>query len=207
MADWTALVAAAATGSIGTTLLGKIFDFFEKEKAHKRELRKTFFTSKLETAKDIYSQLTVLLGMMNHLRLLYTMMRDDLGEDNVDDFRTLVKDNLANASGKFISDLAGYKAGFAYGLYFDGEGNRAFMETVGSIHFSMADLGTFIKPILDFDFNAASDKAQANVEYQLAVGKGKKALDNLIKLYETVIKLIEERLAGLHNFYVDSGFE
>ena len=90
----TSLILAALSGSLVTTIFGKVFDLIQKGKEHRMDLEKSFFAAKLKAAEGISEHLTSALTMMNQMRLVYVMIQEDLGKGPVHAVRRQLQEYL-----------------------------------------------------------------------------------------------------------------
>jgi hypothetical protein len=163
--DITTVLVSALTGSAGGVVFGKFMDMWGKKGDHKRELKKAFFEKRLETAEEMYIELTSTLTAMNHLRLLFIMMQDALGNTDMDELKRMTMDNLSLGLNKWREQAGTFASTGAYGLYFDEDENRQFMEKAAPIHLTNAGLGAVLNPIFQFDPAAYESKEVSERAY------------------------------------------
>jgi hypothetical protein len=198
------LVGSALFGSILTTLLTKLIESREKKKEFDRDLRKTFFVSKLKTAEEIYAQLTIVLGSLHHTIMLFKIERDDIGK--TDDFKQLTKSNLIERINKAKEKIDGTvnNTAFAYGLYFGNNNDAEFLAVSERIHAYLSEMQAVIDPLLKTIYPDETTNVSLqgqNVACEQAIAEYQKEMNKIIDLYEQMKVLIHGRLKNLRDHY------
>jgi hypothetical protein len=198
------LVSSALSASIVTTLVTKLMESRAKTKEFDRDLKKTFFVSKLKTAEEIYAQLTIVLGSLHHTIVLFKIERDDIGK--ADDFKQLAKSNLMERINKANEKIDGVvnNTAFAYGLYFGNKNDAEFLSTSEKIHVYLSEMQAVIDPILRTiypDETTNVSQQEQKVVRERAIGEYRNEMNKIIDLYEQMKALIQGRLKDLHDHY------
>jgi hypothetical protein len=204
MADVYELVASALTGSLATTIFTKYFEIREKKNEFERDLKKTFFVSKLKCAEDIYAQLTIVFGSLHHTIVLLKIQRNDVRE--IDDFKEIAKSNLLERSAKAIEKVEGAinSSAFSYGLYFGGKNDAEFLLASEEIHISFGEMKKVIEALHSAiypDPNSGLSASEQKLIYDKAVIDYQAEFDKIIELYEEMKLLLQIRLKDLHDYF------
>jgi hypothetical protein len=172
MAEIYELVASALTGSLATTITSKYFEARGKKKEFERDLKKTFFVAKLKCAEDIYSQLTIVYGMLHHTIVLLKLQRNDVSK--IDEFKETGKSNLVDRASKAMEQVDGAlkSSAFAYGLYFGNKNDAEFLLTSENAHMAISEIRSVVVPLIDAiypDLNSRLSAEEQKLIYEKAV--------------------------------------
>ncbi len=204
MAEIYQLIASALTGSLATTITTKYLEARGKKKEFQRDLKKTFFVSKLKCAEDIYSQLTIAYGGLHHTIVLLKLQRNDVSE--MDDFKELAKANLAERASKAIQQVDGAlnSTAFAYGLYFGNKNDTEFLSASEKAHIAASEISSVVGALIDAIYpngNSGLSTQEQKIKYDQAVIAYQKEFDRVIGIYEEMKSLLQIRLRDLHDHY------
>jgi hypothetical protein len=107
-------------GSTMTVIISKVLEIIQQKNEFTNELKKQFFSKKLQAAEAAIIQYSHFSETLNQLSVLYSRYREsdsDVGQDLNDNFLTQIDEKIALAKSSSLS------LSNAIGLYFDFESN------------------------------------------------------------------------------------
>ncbi len=178
-------------GSLLTVVVTKIIDLIQKKNEYKYDLKRQFFSKKLEAAETAIIRYSLFSEALNQLIILFSAYKEDESEFNVELSNNLLeqfneKIKLANNSSLALSN--------SILLYFDLTSNYTANQVLKDTYDNLNMLGVYLENV-----DAAHDQYLNSIGTELETGAK--------TIYDNAIKKMEEEMKNIAEFYKEFNIE